>query len=232
MMFKAPPEDSLEWSDDGVEGSARFVRRLWRTVYEHVEGRGAWAGNENKSTAASPSLAHAPCPTPLALTDSQRELRRAAHQTLMKVGDDIGRRRVFNTAIAAVMELMNTLAKFDDVTPQGRVIVQEVLEIVVQVLSPIMPHATHAMWSELGHSDALVDRAWPQADPAALVRDEIEIVLQVNGKLRGRISVSAQAVEADIRAAALADVHVQKWIEGKPLRKVIVVPGKLVNVVV
>jgi len=218
MMFKAPPEDTLEWSDDGVEGAARFMRRLWRTVYEHVQAGTCEASAANLSSQQ--------------LTAQQRDMRRAAHATLAKVTDDIGRRRVFNTAIAAVMELMNTLAKFDDASPTGRAIVQETLELIVQMLSPIVPHAAHALWCELGHDDALIDRAWPEPDPAALVRDEIEIVVQVNGKLRGRVSVAADADEEAVRAAALADPNVQKWTESKPIRKVIVVKGKLVNVVV
>lgn len=217
MMFKAPPEDTLEWSGDGVEGAARFMRRLWRMVYEHVQAGPA----EALSAAQAASLA-----------DDQRALRRAAHSTLAKVTDDIGRRRVFNTAIAAVMELMNTLAKFTDASPQGRAVVRETLELVVQMLSPIVPHATHALWQALGHADALIDRPWPEPDPAALVQDSIEIVVQVNGKLRGRVSVPATADDEQVRAAALADEHVQKWLEGKPVRKVIVVKGKLANVVV
>src|SRR5690606_40541251 len=219
MMFKAPPEDTLEWSEDGVEGAARFVRRVWRMVYEHIAGGGV-------REAAGAPLSAAP------LSDAQRAMRRVAHATLAKVTDDIGRRRVFNTAIAAVMELMNTLAKFDDASPTGRAIVQETLELIVQMLSPIVPPAAHALWCELGHDDALIDRAWPEPDPAALVRDEIEIVVQVNGKLRGRVSVAADADEEAVRAAALADPNVQKWTESKPIRKVIVVKGKLVNVVV
>jgi leucyl-tRNA synthetase len=148
------------------------------------------------------------------------------------VTDDLGRRRVFNTAIAAVMELMNTLSRFTDSSPQGRAIVQESLELIVQMLSPIVPHAAHALWRHLGHDDLLLDRAWPEADPAALVQDSLDIVVQVNGKLRGRVTVPAGATQEQLREAALADEQVQKWIEGKPLRKVIVVPGKLVNVVV
>jgi leucyl-tRNA synthetase len=218
MMFKAPPEDTLEWSDEGVEGAARFMRRLWKAVYEHV--------------GSGPSQPRAQGSEPRALTEQQRALRHAAHATLAKVTDDIGRRRVFNTAIAAVMELMNTLAKFDDRSAQGRAIVQEALELIVQMLSPIVPHATHALWRELGHEDPLINRAWPQPDAAALVQDTLEIVVQINGKLRGRVTVKADASEDDVRAAALSDPQVQKWIEDKPLRKVIVVKGKLVNVVV
>ncbi len=231
MMFKAPPEDSLEWSDDGVEGAARFMRRLWRMVFEHVsgagDGPGAVAGSE-----ASATQAQAPGPTPQSLTDAQCELRRATHSALVKVTDDLGRRRIFNTAIAAVMELMNSLSRFTDTSPQGRAIVQESLELIVQMLAPIVPHAAHVLWKELGHDDLLLNRAWPQADPAALVQDSIDIVVQVNGKLRGRITVPTGAGDTQVREAALADEQVRKWIDGKPLRKVIVVPGKLVNVVV
>jgi leucyl-tRNA synthetase len=229
MMFKAPPEDTLEWSDEGVEGSARFMRKLWRVVYEHVQGYGLRAtGYGQKGEVPT----QAPSPEPQALSDPQRAMRRAAHQTLAKVTDDFDRRHVFNTAIAAVMELMNTLGKFEDGSAQGRAIVQETLELVVQMLAPIVPHACHVLWHELGHADALIDRPWPQPDPAALIQDTIEIVVQVNGKLRGRVAVPASADKSQIETAALADVHVQKWIEGKPVRKVIVVPGKLVNVVV
>jgi leucyl-tRNA synthetase len=263
MMFKAPPEDTLEWSDDGVEGSARFMRRLWRVIYEHVH-TGAQSsplpspppfhggGDRQSAPAASSSplftdenrrsAPSAPSSPPssdgggqgggLGLTEQQRALRHAAHATLAKVTDDIGRRRVFNTAIAAVMELMNTLAKFEDKSEQGRAIVQETLELIVQMLAPIIPHATHALWRELGHPDALIDRAWPEPDPAALVQDSLEIVVQINGKLRGRVTVPANASEDAVRETALADPQVHKWVEGKAIRKVIVVKGKLVNVVV
>ena len=229
MMFKAPPEDTLEWSDEGVEGAARFMRKVWRVVYEHVEGHGLRATGDGQN---EESLTQSPSAAPQGLSDSQRAMRRAAHATLAKVADDFGRRRVFNTAIAAVMELMNTLGKFEDRSAQGRAIVQETLELVVQMLAPIVPHACHVLWHELGHADALIERPWPQPDPRALIQDTIEIVVQVNGKLRGRVAVPASADHAQIETAALEDVHVQKWIEGKPVRKVVVVPGKLVNVVV
>ena len=218
MMFKAPPEDTLEWSDDGVEGSARFVRRLWRMVWEHLEkGRPA----------------KGPLQELVALSPSQREIRRMAHATLVKVTDDYGRRRVFNTAIAAVMELMNALQKFDDASEQGRAVRHEALELIVQMLAPIAPHVCHTLWAELGHKDALIDHQWPHPDPQALVQDRIEVVVQVNGKLRSKIEVGASASKDEISAAALADATIQKWIEGKQVRKVIVPPGnKLVNVVV
>jgi leucyl-tRNA synthetase len=215
MMFKSPPEDTLEWSGDGVEGAARFMRRLWKMVYEHL-------------AAGQPGAAL----DPDSLDETQRDVRRAAHATLAKVTDDMGRRRVFNTAIAAVMEFMNILAKFDDSSPQGRAVTREALELLVQILSPIIPHACHALWQALGHEDGLIDRAWPKPDPRALLKDSVEIVVQVNGKLRGRVVVPADANEEQIRAAALASPSVNKWVEGKPVRKIIVVKGKLANIVV
>ena len=234
MMFKAPPEDTLEWSDEGVEGAARFMRRLWRMVYEHVEGaRGSGLGARAGAKSTQPSLAQAPSPTPQVLTDAQRALRRAAHATLAKVTDDLGRRRVFNTAIAAVMELMNTLAKFEDHSAQGRAVVHEALELIVQMLSPIVPHACHALWQALGHDDPLIDHPWPKPDPQALVRDthRNRRAGQRQAARPGHCGPPARP-RKHVRAAALADEHVQKWVEGKPVRKVIVVKGKLVNVVV
>jgi leucyl-tRNA synthetase len=214
MMFAAPPEQTLEWSDEGVEGSFRFMKRLWKAVQQHVS-LGA-AGLLDKAS----------------LDEAQRAMRRQAHETLVKVTNDLGKRRTFNTAIAAVMELMNALARFEDRSAQGRAVAQETLEIVVLVLSPVVPHACHALWRELGHSSAVVDERWPQPDPDALVRAELEVVVQVNGRLRSRIMVAADASEAQVREAALADTNVQRFVEGKPVRKFVYVPGKLANVVV
>ncbi len=213
MMFAAPPEQTLEWSDEGVEGAYRFMKRLWKAVHVHVGGGPA------------PRLEAA------ALTDAQRELRRTAHQTLAKVTDDIGRRRTFNTAIAAVMEMMNAVARFEDASAQGRAVVQEALEFAVLMLAPFVPHATHALWRELGHEGLLVDQRWPRHDPAALEQRTIEIVVQVNGKLRSRLQLPAGADEAAARAAALADANVVRFVGDSPVRKVIYVPGKLINVV-
>jgi leucyl-tRNA synthetase len=214
MMFAAPPEQSLEWSDEGVDGAFRFMKRLWKAVHQHV-GAGA-----------TPAL------DPGVLDEAQRTLRRQVHETLAKVTTDIGRRRTFNTAIAAVMELMNAVARFDDRSPQGRAVVQEALEIVVLVLSPVVPHACHALWRELGHAGAVVDERWPEPDACALERATVEVVVQVNGKLRGRVTVPAGADEGTVREAALADANVQRFMEGKPVRKFVYVPGKLANVVV
>jgi leucyl-tRNA synthetase len=214
MMFAAPPEQTLEWSDEGVDGAFRFMKRLWKAVHQHV--------------GAGP----APALDVGALDEAQRTLRRQVHETLVKVTTDIGRRRTFNTAIAAVMELMNSIARFDDRSTQGRAVVQEALEVVVLVLSPVVPHACHALWRELGHAGALVDERWLEPDTRALERATIELVVQVNGKLRGRVTVPAGADEALVREAALADPNVQRFMEGKPVRKFVYVPGKLANVVV
>jgi leucyl-tRNA synthetase len=214
MMFAAPPEQTLEWSEEGVEGAFRFMKRLWKAVHLHVS-QGP-AGSIDRS----------------ALDAAQRDLRRLVHEMLAKVTIDVGRRRTFNTAIAAVMELMNALARADDRSAQGRAIMQEALEIVVLVLSPVVPHACHALWRELGHATAVVDERWPTPDPQALERERVEVVVQVNGKLRGRVTVPVDAGEAQVREAALADANVQRFVGGRPVRKFIYVPGRLANVVV
>ncbi|HUG98399.1 MAG TPA: leucine--tRNA ligase [Gammaproteobacteria bacterium] len=213
-MFAAPPEQSLEWSDTGVEGAHRFMKRLWRMVYEHV-GEGP-----------APTLEVA------LLDDAQRALRRRLHATIAKVSDDIGRRYTFNTAIAAVMELLNTVSRHTGREPQDRALRQEVFEAVVLLLSPIVPHACHALWTALGRAGAVVDQPWPAFDAAALVQDEIELVVQVQGKLRGRITIARDAPEDVIHAAALAEENVARFVAGRAVRKVIVVPGRLVNIVV
>jgi leucyl-tRNA synthetase len=214
MMFAAPPEQTLEWSDEGVQGSFRFLRRVWKAVFDHVA-----AGAAGKPDTAT-------------LTAVQKSLRRTAHQTLAKITDDIGRRRTFNTAIAAAMELLNAIAKFDDHSAQGRAVVQEALEIAVIGLSPIVPHICHTLWQELGSATALCDIAWPRPDPAALRQDEITMVVQVNGKLRGQIQVAIDASEDIIRAAALADEGVRRFVGAAAVRKIVIVPRKLVSVVV
>jgi leucyl-tRNA synthetase len=215
-MFASPPEQTLEWSDEGVQGASRFIRRLWTAMYEHVN-RG-------------------PCPRldTRALTDAQRGLRRAAHHALAKATDDIGRRRNFNTAIAASMELLNTVGRFDDLSEHGRAVRHEALEIITLMLSPIVPHVAHALWRALGHERAVVDEPWPPVDESALAQESVEFVVQVNGKLRGRVNVPAGADEAAIREAALADEHVMKFVGSRAaVKRVIVVPGRqIANVVV
>jgi leucyl-tRNA synthetase len=213
-MFAAPPDQTLEWSDEGVQGAYRFIKRLWKAVHDHVSA--GPAATLEKSN----------------LSDAQRAVRLQAHQTLAKVTDDLGRRRTYNTAIATVMELLNALSKFPQSGPQDRSVVQEALEIAVIGLSPIIPHVTHALWHALGHPGALIDEAWPAVDAEALQTSTVEMVVQVNGKLRGKISVAVDADEASVREAALSDANVQKFIAGAAVRKVIIVPRKLVNIVV
>jgi leucyl-tRNA synthetase len=213
-MFAAPPDQSLEWSDSGVEGAQRFMKRLWRIAAEHVGGP------------AAPALEVA------TLDPVQRELRRQLHATIVKVSDDIGRRYTFNTAIAAVMELLNALGRQQGREAQDRALRQEALEAAVLMLSPIVPHACHALWKALGRQGAVIDQPWPHADPAALAQEEIELVVQVQGKLRGRIRVAHDAAESSIHAAALAEENVARFVAGRQVRKVIVVPGRLVNIVV
>jgi len=159
-------------------------------------------------------------------------MRNQVHQTIAKVSDDVGRRYTFNTAIASNIELINALYKFEDDTPQGRAVMQEALEAVVLMLAPIVPHIAHAAWQALGHSGAVLDVPWPEADATALVRDVVELVVQVNGKLRGRISMAASASKNEIEQAALAEENVRRFVENKAVKKIVVVPGRLVNVVV
>jgi leucyl-tRNA synthetase len=214
MMFAAPPEMSLEWSDEAVAGAHRFLKRVWKMVAEYLAGDPA------------PALDAAD------LSPELRDLRRQVHQTIQKVTDDIGRRQVFNTAIAAVMELMNAMAKVKDESASARAVRQEAFEVIVRLLAPIVPHITHVLWQALGHAGAVMDASWPQADKSALAQDSIEMVVQVNGKLRGKVQVPVAADQAQIRALATTDENVMRHTEGKPVKKVIVVPGKLVNIVI
>ena len=214
MMFAAPPEQSLEWSDAGVEGAHRFLKRLWKAVHDHVASGvvAAYSGGE--------------------LSSAQQGLRRQLHQTIQKVTDDIERRQQFNTAIAAVMELMNALAKLDGDDALTHSLRQEALEAVALMLAPMVPHISQALLAELKPGFVYAQAAWPSADAGALVQDEIELVLQVNGKLRGKLTVAAGADKDAIEQAALASPEAQKHMEGKPAKKVVVVPGRLVNIVV
>ena len=214
IMFASPPEQSLEWSDEGVQGASRFLRRLWRIVQDHAQGEPPGALNPDE------------------LDDVQRDLRRAVHGTIEKVSDDIGRRYTFNTAIAAIMELMNAVAKFKVRDARDRAVVREALDTVIPMLAPIVPHICHELWHVLGHETAVVDQRWPNVDAHALQTDTMQIIVQVNGKLRARIDVAADAGKDAIEQAVLADDNVRRFIADQPVRKVIVVPGKLVNVVV
>jgi leucyl-tRNA synthetase len=214
-MFAAPPELSLDWRETGVEGMSRFLRRVWRDLHAHVA-----KGPASKVHAAS-------------LTAEQRTMRRQVHETIVKVTDDVGRRYTFNTAIAAVMELLNSLARFGDESDAGRAVRQEAWESVALLLNPITPHMSHALWQALGHAETLIeDQPWPKADAEALKKDAITLAVQVNGKLRGQIEVGVNVSREEIEKLALADAQVQKFLTGFTVKKVIVVPGKIVNIVV
>ncbi|PJK12593.1 leucine--tRNA ligase [Lysobacteraceae bacterium NML120232] len=214
-MFAAPPEQSLEWNDAGVEGMSRFLRRLWREVEQHM------ADGQPGALELT------------ALDAGQKTLRRQLHETIQKVGDDYGRRHSFNTAIAACMELLNHLGKFSDSSPAGRAVRHEAFSALVLMLNPITPHISHALWQRLGHAETVLDDVpFPQVDNAALVRDSLTLAVQVNGKLRGQLEVPADASREAIEAQALALPAVASFIDGKPPKKVIVVPGRIVNIVV
>lgn len=213
MMFAAPPDQSLEWSESGVEGANRFLRRLWRAVTEHANDGPVASFDANS------------------LDETLKKLRSKTHQTVAKVSDDIGRRYTFNTAIAACMELINEIGKVSDNSASGRAVRQEAFEAIVLMLSPIVPHITHALWQMLGHDEAIVDARWPQVDEQAMVQDTIEMVFQVNGKVRAKVEVPVDLSREDLEKLALANANVQKFTDGKQLRKVIVVPGRLVNIV-
>ena len=216
MMFTSPPDQSLEWSDSGVEGAYRFLRRLWTLLGSYQQ--------------TPVSL------DPEKLNDAQKAVRLKTHSTIKKVTDDYDRRQIFNTAIAAVMELYNELTSFtknNDIytDDQSKAVFQEAAEAIVLLLAPIVPHMSHVLWNHLGKDGAVIDASWPVHDENALVQDSIQIVVQVNGKLRAKLEVSADISKEDMEATALNDENVKKFADGLTIRKVIVVPGKLVNVV-
>ena len=212
-MFASPPDQSLEWDDKGVEGASRFLKRLW-----------------NIASAAAEQTA--PPLDPGSLTEQQKAMRRKLHETVLKVSDDIGRRYTFNTAIAAVMELLNELGRFEDDSAQGGAVMHEAIVAVVLMLSPIVPHICQQLWQQLGHDTLVVEQAWPECDESALARDSIELVVQVNGKLRSKIHVPVDADNDAIENIALADEKIRNNVQDRTVRKVIVVPGRLVNLVV
>ncbi len=214
MMFAAPPEQSLEWSDAGVEGSFRFLKRVWKATHDHVEQGVVAAYRSGELSAAA------------------KTLRRQLHQTIQKVDDDIGRRKTFNTAIAANMELLNALAKFNDITPSGRAVAQETLEAIALLLAPIVPHTSQALWSSLRPGSDMLDQSFPEVDQSALVQDEIELVIQINGKLRGSLTVSKTTDKETLEQLAVAHEMVQKQLAGTLPKKIIIVPGRLINIVV
>ncbi len=213
MMFASPPDMSLEWSDTGVEGAHRFLRRVWRLANQHTEGGKPEALNLQ------------------GLNDDQKAIRRAIHLAIRQATLDIGLHHKFNTAIAQVMTLMNVLEKAPQASGQDRALVQEGLETVALLLAPITPHISHALWQALGHGNGVINATWPALDESALVQDTLQLVIQVNGKLRGQIEVDAGASREEIESAARQNESVQRFTEGLSIRKVIVVPGKLVNIV-
>ena len=214
MMFASPAEMTLEWQESGVEGAKRFLGRVWNLVYQYQQN---------------------PAKTSLdvtALSAAQKALRREVHKTIAKVSDDIGRRQTFNTAIAAVMELMNKLTKASLESDQDRAVMAEALSAVVRMLYPITPHICFRLWQELGNQDAIDFAPWVEADPDAMIEDEKLIVVQVNGKVRGKVTVAAEADEESVKAIAFADENVKRFTDGMQIVKVIYVAGKLLNVVV
>ncbi len=215
IMFAAPPEQTLEWSDSAVEGSSRFLNRVWRLVQAHLEQDNVQA-----------------CQGQDGLDKPQKALRLKLHSTIQKMTDDMGRRMHFNTAIASAMELVNELSKFKDNSPQGRGVLQEAFEKLVLLLAPMSPHISQQLWQDLGNTGLVIDEVWPEVDEQALVKDEIEIMVQINGKLRSKIEVASNADKETILAIAKADEQALKFIDGKEIVKEIVVPGRLVNLVV
>jgi len=215
-LFAAPPEKDLDWSDQGVDGSFRFLNRVWRLVYDVL-----------------PSIKGAGPADPEGLSTDGKSLRRAVHKTIKKVTEDIDGRFHFNTAIAAVMELVNAIMAFDQKgAPANVAVVRESLESVVRLLAPFVPHFAEELWSELGHKESLEQAGWPGYDAAATLDEELTVVVQVNGKLRSKLTVAPDVLEDAVKSAALADEKVQVFLEGKSVKKVIYIPGKLVNIVV
>lgn len=212
MMFAAPPEMTLEWSDSGVEGAQRFLRRLWKLTFDFINAGGYVSGET--------------------LNSQQKNLRRELHKAIAKVSDDMGRRQHFNTAIAAIMELLNHLQKAPMETSADRQVLGEAIDAVVRMLAPITPHICEQLWIELGHEEPLSFTAWPDVDESALVEDEKLIVVQINGKVRAKLTVPADASAEQVEQQAFDDESVQKHIEGKDIRKKIYVPGKILNIVV
>lgn len=214
IMFAAPPEQSLEWSDQGVEGAFRFLRKLWRTVSSYTQ--------------SSPNTINLHTEK---LSASQKDLRRKTHETLQKVTDDYQRRYAFNTAIAATMELLNAVNDFQGDSEIDLHIRREAIEYILLMLSPIVPHITHVLWQQLGHSIAIMDEPWPQVEPAALEKQDMTIVVQVNGKVRAKLIIPTTLDRNEIEEKAKQDASVVKHIENKTIRKIIYVPEKLVNIV-
>ena len=219
-LFAAPPEKDLDWNDRGVEGASRFLNRVWRFVHANL-----------------PELKAAPRAPSGAGSDAGRAFRRVVHETIRKVTHDIEHDFHFNTAISAVMELVNALHEFERASLDGMPreersgLLREAVEATVLLLGPVSPHITEELWAALGHPQSLFKQRWPEPDPAALARDEVEIVVQVDGRVRSRLTALVGAQEAEVREQALADDKVRPWLDGRRIAKVVVVPGRLVNIV-
>jgi leucyl-tRNA synthetase len=253
-LFAAPPEKDLDWNDRGVEGASRFLNRVWRFVHAHlaelngaVAGRGAAEGEPSGSAVAGRGAAEGE-PSGSAVAgrgaaegepsgSAARAFRRTIHETIRKVTHDIEHDFHFNTAISAVMELVNALHDFEraslDTMPRAEraALLREAVEMTLLLLGPVSPHITEELWAALGHRESLFTQAWPRPDETALARDEVEIVVQVDGRVRGRLTAGVDAREAEIRERALADGKVRPWLDGRQVAKVVVVPGRLVNIV-
>ena len=212
MMSAAPPELALEWSDAGVQGAYRFLNRLWNAIDSHEIIK-----NKNFSWE---------------LSESQKNLRFKVHSTIKKVTDDIGRRYKYNTAIAGIMELLNTLNKYQPVSPECDILKQEAFEAIVKLLSPITPHICHALWQKLGKEDPLIYASWPNYDENILKRKEIEIIIQINGKLRGKLNIDVDSKQKELESMVMSNDKIIKFLDGKSVKKFIYVKGKLINVVI
>ncbi len=215
ILFAAPPTQDLEWSDSGLEGAHRFINKVYRLIDSFLK--------DQKNN---------PIGTLSTLNKAQQEMRHKTHQTLKKITDDMDRRHLFNTVIAALMELSNSLLKFTDTDTVSMAVRQESLTILLKTLSPIAPHICHYLWQELGNTKAIINEPWPITDESALVQDEIQIIVQVNGKLRAKLMLDATLDKTAIETQALAHENITKFTEGKDIVKVIIVPNKLVNIVV
>jgi len=215
ILFAAPPEQSLEWNDAGVEGAHRYLKRVWKLTHDYL----------------AIGVSTAPLDVDKFTTD-ERSIYRQIHQTIAKVSDDMLRRYTFNTAIAALMELTNALSRLNYNEANSKALLHHGLENLLLLLSPLVPHITHVLWQAIGNTKLILDTPWPTSDAAALVQDSIELVIQVNGKMRGHITVPAGLDSAHIEQAVLAAEHIQQHIAGKNVKKVVIVPNRLINIVV
>ena len=216
MMFTAPPEQSLEWSDKAINGSFRFLKRLWSSVQsrkDQITGIDDLDKQDN-------------------LSDKQKGLMRKTHQTIAKVSDDIGRRYTFNTAIAAVMELVNELNAFEINDDVDKKVVKEAIKAIILLLSPIVPHICNRLWLDLGYDSSIIDESWPTHNPELMVQENVEIVIQVNGKLRSKITVDQSIDDKALEELVMMDEKIKKYTDGHTVKKIIIVPKKLVNIVI